>query len=216
MKKLVVFDLDGTLVDSTQDLATAVNATLDEIAPGTQALPTDVVRSLVGNGARNLVEQSLLRAGLARPVDAVLARFLAHYRGCLLDTTRLYPGVAEGLEAVAARPGVSLAVLSNKPGELCRAILAGLGVAHHFARIAGGGDLPGRKPDPAVLLRLIAELGFRPDEALMVGDSPVDVRTARAAGVAVLGVAWGLDPGSLKGAPPDRILNALNELAELC
>lgn len=213
MKKLIILDLDGTLVDSTLDIAKALNATLAEVVPGCEPLATDVVRSLIGNGARNLVEQALKRKAPPRPTDEILSLFLARYRGCLLDTTRLYPGVREGLEALRSR---TLAVLSNKPGDLCRAILEGLGVARLFARIVGGGDLPGRKPDPAVLLRLIAEMGFIPTEALMVGDSPVDVRTARAAGVAVVGVAWGLDPSSLAADPPDRIVHDLRELAELC
>jgi phosphoglycolate phosphatase len=213
VSRLVVFDLDGTLVDSSQDLATAMNATLREIAPGKPPLPTEVVRSLIGNGARHLVEQSLLRAGVSASVADALPIFLERYGGCLLDTTRLYAGVHEGLLALHGR---TLAVLSNKPGDMCRAILAGLGVAGLFERIAGGGDLPGRKPDPAVLRALLAELGRTPGETVMVGDSAVDVRTARAAGVRVFGVAWGLDPAGLEKDPPDAILKSLLELAELC
>lgn len=213
MSRLVVFDLDGTLVDSSRDLAAAMNATLREVAPGRPPLTHELVRSLIGNGARHLVEQSLRHASVPDSVDAVLPIFLERYRGCLLATTRLYPGVREGLLALS---GHTLAVLSNKPGEMCRTILSGLGVAELFARIAGGGDLPGRKPDPAVLLGLMAELGRSRDETLMVGDSAVDVRTARAAGVRVFGVAWGLDPEGLASHPPDAILKSLLELAELC
>ena len=212
-KRLVVFDLDGTLVDSTTDLATAVNAALQEIAPGAPALPLLLVRSLIGNGARNLIEGSLRQAGLPRPVDDVLPIFLRHYEACLLDTTRLYPGVAEGLAALSGR---TLAVLSNKPGPMCRTILNGLGVAPCFARIWGAGDFPGRKPDPEPLRLLMWELGAGAEETLLVGDSAVDVATGRSAGVAVFGVTWGLDPASLSASPPDRILASLLELRELC
>jgi phosphoglycolate phosphatase len=213
VKRLVVFDLDGTLVDSTLDLTSALNAALAEVAPGAAPLSPGVVRALIGNGAKVLVEKSLREAGLSLPPESVLPVFLERYRGCLLDTTRLYPGVRAGLASLGDR---TLGVLSNKPGDLCRTILEGLGVAGLFARIAGGGDLPGRKPDPMVLLRLIAEMGFAPEDAVLVGDSAVDVRTARGAGVAVLGVAWGLDPAGLVSDPPDRILHDLRELAELC
>jgi phosphoglycolate phosphatase len=211
--RLVVFDLDGTLVDSTLDLATAVNAMLAALAPGTPPLPVPVVRSLVGQGAANLVGASLRRAGLPHGLDAALPLFLERYSGCLLETTRLYPGVAEDL---AALQGFERAVLSNKPGAMCRAILEGLGVASQFARIWGFGDFPGRKPEPGPLLALMRELGASPTETVLVGDSAVDVLTARAAGVRVLGVSWGLDPESLRQEPPDAMLGRLSELRDLC
>ena len=143
----------------------------------------------------------------------MLPIFLRHYEARLLETTRLYPGVAEGLAALTGR---TLAVLSNKPGPMCRTILNGLGVAPFFARIWGAGDFPGRKPDPEPLDHLIRELGASPSDTLLVGDSAVDVQTGRAAGVSVFGVAWGLDPESLRASPPDRILASLLELRELC
>ncbi len=211
--RLLVFDLDGTLVDSTRDLAAAINATIAEMSPAATALPVPVVRSLIGEGAANLVEQSLARAGIASPLDAALPIFMRHYAARLLDTTRLYPGVAEGLLALEGR---ILAVLSNKPGPLCRAILEGLGVAPRFARIWGAGDFPGRKPDPGPLLALMRDLGATAAESVLIGDSAVDVRTARAAGVPVYGVAWGLDPQSLRESPPDRILSNLSDLSDLC
>ncbi len=132
--RLVVFDLDGTLVDSVRDLATAVNLALQKAAPGSPHLPLADVRAFVGEGARLLVERSLERAGVARSAVEVLPLFLESYRSCLLDTTRLYPGVAEALDRLADR---SLAVLTNKPGDLSRSILEGLGVASRFARIWG-------------------------------------------------------------------------------
>jgi phosphoglycolate phosphatase len=170
------------------------------------------VTSFVGEGARLLIERSLRHARLDLPVDEVLPLFFEIYGRCLLDTTRLYPGLAEALGALGR---TTLAVLTNKPGTFSRAILEGLGVATRFARIWGAGDVPERKPDPAGLLRLLGELDARADEAWLVGDSAIDVQTARAAGVRVAGVAWGFDPGALRGARPDRLIADPSELASL-
>lgn len=208
--RLVVFDLDGTLVDSSRDLATALNAALVRLAPGTPRLSDERVRSFIGSGARKLIERSLLASSLELPVEELLPAFLEAYRGCLLDTTRLYPGVEEALEALAPR---ALAVLTNKPGDLSRAILEGLGVAGRFLRVYGGGDLPERKPDPVGLLRLLEEAGAAASEAVMVGDSDIDVLTGRAAGALTAGVSYGFDPGSLRATPPDVMLDDLRELA---
>ena len=209
--RLVVFDLDGTLVDSTADLATAVNAMLGSL--GGAPLPLAQVRRAVGDGAASLVARSLKAAGLSQPLETALPVFLDAYRRCLLDTTRLYPGVAETLDALSDR---TLAVLTNKPGDLSRTILAGLGVAGRFARIWGGGDVPGRKPDPAGLQGLMRELGAGPAQTVLVGDSPVDVRTARAGGVRFVGVSYGLDPDGLAAEAPDDLrLDDLRRLPRL-
>ncbi len=212
MARLLVFDLDGTLVDSSRDLAAAVNAALQRVAPGTAPIPLPAVISFVGEGARLLVERSLRHSGLELPPDDVLPVFLDCYSERLLDTTRLYPGIAEALSALRPR---TLAVLSNKPGPFSRTILEGLGVAARFARIWGAGDVTARKPDPSGLLRLARELGARADETLMIGDSATDVATARAAGVKGIGVAWGLDPAGLRRARPDRVLERPSELLAL-
>lgn len=209
---LLVFDLDGTLVDSRRDLAAATNAALGRVAPGVEALPLEVVTSFIGEGARLLVERSLRYAGLDLPPEEVLPVFFECYRERLLDTTRLYPGVAQALEALA---GTTLAVLTNKPGEFSRAILDGLGVASHFARIWGAGDVPERKPDPAGLRRLLAGLGADAAGTWMVGDSAIDVQTARAAGLRVTGVTWGFDPVALRAAGPDRLLDEPGALVSL-
>lgn len=210
--RLVVFDLDGTLVDSSRDLATATNAALAAVAPGVAPLSLDVVRSFVGEGAGVLIARSLAEAGIHKRAEEVLPTFLDLYRRCLLETTRLYPGVVETLERLGGR---ILAVLTNKPGDMSRAILAGLGVADRFARIYGGGDFPGRKPDPAGLLLLLEDLGARPEEAVLVGDSAVDVRTGRAAGVPTVGVTYGLNPESLQEAPPDVTISDIRDLPPL-
>jgi len=209
---LLVFDLDGTLVDSARDLASATNAALGRVAPGAPTLPLDTVRSFVGEGARLLVERSLRHAGIDVPAEDVLPVFLACYEERLLETTALYPGVAEALGALG---DATLAVLTNKPGRLSRAILEGLEVASLFARIVGAGDVTGRKPDPSGLLGLVEELGASTRTTWMIGDSPVDVRTARAAGVRAAGVTWGLDPEGLRRETPDLLIDDPRELPAL-
>jgi phosphoglycolate phosphatase len=206
--RLVVFDLDGTLVDSSRDLATSVNAMLERLAPGTRPLGHPRVRSYVGDGARALVARSLAAAGLPVSVDVALPLFLEAYRGCLLETTRLYADVPGTLDALRGR---SLAVLTNKPGELSRRILAGLGVLERFFRVLGGDDAP-RKPNPAGLLELAREAGCAPRETVLVGDSRNDVLTGRAAGAATVGVTYGFDVAGLAAARPDLSLDALAEL----
>jgi phosphoglycolate phosphatase len=210
--QLLVFDLDGTLVDSTRDLAAATNAALQRVAPGHPALPVQTVLGFVGNGARVLIEKTLQHAGVDRPADDVLPVFLECYDRCLLDTTRPYPGIPEALGALEGYP---LAVLTNKPGPLARKLLEGLGLAARFARIWGPGDVPERKPSPTGLQRLIEELGATPETAWMIGDSPVDVRTARAAGVRIAGVTWGLAPDDLVREQPDRLIDDARDLLSL-
>jgi phosphoglycolate phosphatase len=207
--RLVVFDLDGTLVDSAQDLATTVNDALARVAPGRPPLPLEVVKAFVGDGAAVLIQRTLRHAGVSLPKEQVLPVFLECYRRHLLDTTRLYPGVLEALDQLADR---TLAVLTNKPGEMSRALLAGLGVASRFARIWGPEEAGGRKPDPGGLRRLLAELRTEPGESALVGDSDVDVRTGRAAGVRTIGVTWGLNPASLLAEPPDRTIDDIRVL----
>lgn len=183
MSRLAVFDLDGTLVDSVDDLAASVNHALAELrlpprSPGE-------IRGFVGEGARRLVERAVdPRDDLVEPA---LALWRDHYDAHCLDRTRLYPGVAAAL----AGAGRLLAVHTNKPGLLARKILSGLGVASRLVAVVGGDDAP-RKPDPTGTLEIMARAGASPADTIFVGDSPVDVRTARAAGVALVAVTWGL------------------------
>lgn len=197
--RLVVFDLDGTLIDSAQDLATALNETLLGVSPATRPLPLGQVRSFVGEGARRLVARGLEAAGVDVDRDEAVRLFMENYSAHLLDTTRFYPGIEALLEALADR---RLAVLTNKPGAFSRKILAGLGASHRFFRVVGGDESP-RKPDPGGLLSLAEEAGVAVSETVLVGDSAIDVRTGRAAGVTVVGVTWGLAPASLDETPPD-------------
>jgi len=201
---LVVFDLDGTLVDSTADLASSVNAMLAELAPGVPALPLPVVRGFIGDGAAVLIARSLARAGLELPVEQALPVFLAAYRQRLLETTQPYAGIPAALRELGDH---TLAVLTNKPGELSRMLLDGLGLSARFRHVFGGGDLPARKPDPVGLRELMRLTGCGIRRTLFVGDSHVDVETGRAAHVPVLGVTWGLDPADLRAAGPDLLVD---------
>jgi phosphoglycolate phosphatase len=210
--RLLVFDLDGTLVDSSHDIAAAANAAIQRVAPDAGEIPLDAILSFVGEGARVLVERSLRHTGLSFSADEVLPVYIECYAERLLDTTLLYPGIAEALEALA---GPSLAVLTNKPGDFSRRILEGLGVARRFARVFGAGDVPSRKPDPGGLFRLMAECEAAPGETWMVGDSATDVGVARAAGVRVAGVTWGFHPVALRAAGPDLLIARPRDLASL-
>jgi len=210
--RLLVFDLDGTLVDSSRDIAAATNAAIRRVAPGTGEIPLQVILSFVGEGARVLVERGLRHAGLGLSPDEVLPVYIECYAERLLDTTRLYPGVAEALDALE---GPALAVLTNKPGDLSRRILEGLGVARRFARVLGAGDVPSRKPNPGGLFHLMAEVEAAPGETWMVGDSATDVAVARAARVRVAGVTWGFHPAALRAAGPDRLIDRPLDLASL-
>ncbi len=208
-RALIVFDLDGTLVDSSRDLADGVNAALHRIDPAALTLDLETVRSFIGSGARNLVAKSLVHAGMAVPPPDALPVFLEEYERRLTAHTRFYPGVEETLDRLAAHP---LAVLTNKPGDMSRRILDALGAGARFFRVYGGGDLPSRKPDPEGLLRLMAESMATPRTTVMVGDSSIDVRTGRAAGAWTVGVRYGFDPESLVSEPPDALFDRIDEL----
>lgn len=207
----VIFDLDGTLIDSRDDLAAAVNHTL--AALGLPALPSDTVVGYVGDGARALIERAL-GAAQADRIEAGLQHFTAYYGAHLLERTRPCPGIAPVIDELARR-GVALSVLTNKPEGMSRAILAGLGMLSRFGGVVGGDSLPARKPDPAGLLHLAARTGTARERLLLVGDSPVDLNTARAGGCAFCGVAWGFAPARLAAAAPVRLIAQPEELLEM-
>ena len=185
--RLVVFDLDGTLIDSRQDLADAANALIVE--RGGAPLPVDAVTSMVGEGAALLVRRALTAAGLTPDLDTALPRFLELYDERLLANTRLYPGTAEALDALA--PRAVLAVLTNKPQRPTEAILRGLNMDRYFPHVIGGDTPFGRKPDPAGLQHLMSITAASTAETVLVGDSAIDLRTARAAGVGICLVKYG-------------------------
>jgi len=204
----VAFDLDGTLIDSRADLASSVNHVLRTIGLAERAPET--LYGYVGEGARVLVERALGPARRDR-FDKGVALFMDYYGTHLLDATVPYPGMVELLDVLAAR-GVALSVLTNKPVGLSRRILDGLALTSRFIGIIGGDSLPVRKPDPAGLDALRGLTGTARERTLLVGDSSIDVATARAGGVAFCGVAWGLSPDALFAAAPERVVHDAAEL----
>ena len=215
--KLVIFDLDGTLIDSRLDLVHSVNAALRHI--GRPELPDDVIASYVGDGAPILIQRAL---GGEAVDDAVVRRglqfFLSYYREHKLDHTTVYAGVKEALRAAQrASNGVprTLAVLSNKPVNPSRAIVEALGLGTFFTQIYGGNSFATKKPDPEGARKLLGESGVRPEEAAIVGDSHVDVETGRNAGLWTVGVSYGFAPHTLAENPPDVLVDTPHELAEV-
>ncbi len=208
-RDLLVFDLDGTLVDSQRDLTEAVNATRAWM--GLSRLPTETVSQYVGNGAPVLVQRALPDAG-QEDWSRGLKYFLEYYREHMLDSTTLYPGVREALDELHGA-GVPLAVLTNKPIRFSLQMLEGLGLDLHFFRVYGGNSFPEKKPDPTGLNALIAEAGASLDRTVMVGDSAVDVQTARNAGAVACGVRWGFQPETFAASPPDFLIDDMRELA---
>jgi phosphoglycolate phosphatase len=214
--KLLVFDLDGTLIDSAQDLCNSVNATLGRF--GREPLPDPVVASYIGDGAIMLVRRALFGVDAAEVDEDFLARayafFLDYYRQHKLDFTYAYEGVLEALAALKelrdlpAGPARAMAVLTNKPVRPARDICAALGLAPYFLSIYGGNSFPTKKPDPEGLLALMGEAGALPQETVMIGDSQVDVETARNAGAWSVGCTFGLAPESLTATPPDVFVDS--------
>jgi len=208
--RLLVFDLDGTLVDSKQDLALSVNAMRREM--GLAALPLDQIASYVGHGVTLLVRRSLGTLATDENVEKGLAFFLSYYRDHMLDNTAPYPGVGEALEKLA---GHKMAVLTNKPVHFSREMLTRLGFASHFEYIYGGNSFPQKKPDPAGLYKLMEDLQISARATLMVGDSDTDVLTGRNAGVWTCGVTYGFGAHTLQAVPPDLVIDDMRELLPL-
>ena len=206
---LVVFDLDGTLIDSKLDLALSVNAACGDA--GMPPLDHELIYTYVGNGAPTLIRRSLGPAASPRQADRALKFFYEYYRDHMLDNTKLYPGVREVLDSLF-HAGLDLAILTNKPVRFSRLLIEGLGLARHFRRIYGGNSFDTKKPDPYGLNLLMEELGAAKDRALMVGDSAVDIQTARNAGVASCGVTYGLQPETLAADPPEILLDEIGGL----
>jgi phosphoglycolate phosphatase len=197
LRRLIVFDLDGTLIDSRRDLAASANALIVE--RGGRPLPETDIGRMVGEGAAVLVRRALAAAGLPVEADSV-PRFLELYDERLLDATRPYAGIPEALDAIAAR--AAIAVLTNKPLAPSRRLLEELGLARVIATVIGGDSGFPRKPDPASLIHLIATFGTSPRQTVMVGDSWIDHETARAAGTAICLARYGF---GYEGFPGDRL-----------
>lgn len=209
---LLIFDLDGTLIDSKQDLANSVNAT--RIHMRREPIDTEVASSWVGNGAPVLIRRAMGPEASEAEVEQALEFFLAYYREHMLEHTVLYPGVRQGLDRLL-QAGIRMAVLTNKPVRFSRDLIAGLGVGPHFFQLYGGNSFDQKKPHPVGIDTLRQEAGGAPaDRTLMVGDSAVDVRTARNAQVPCCGVTWGLQPESLRTDPPDVLVDTMEELTD--
>ena len=209
--ELIVFDLDGTLIDSKRDLVNSVNAT--RAFAGLTTLADDVVASYVGNGAPVLIRRAF--PDVSDLEHARLLRyFLDYYRDHMLDATTLYSGVREALDRLH-QADVAMAVLTNKPVRFSVALLEGLGIDTHFFRIYGGNSFEEKKPNPIGIRLLMEESGAPRERTLMVGDSAVDILTARNARVPACGVRWGFQPESFATTPPDYLIDDMGEILEL-
>lgn len=203
---LLIFDLDGTLIDSQLDLAHAVNATRAQAGMAPLALET--IATYVGSGAPVLVRRALGETATEAEVADALQFFLDYYWNHLLDHTVPYPGVREALDAFHTHP-VAMAVLTNKPIRFSDAIVDGLGLRPYFFRVYGGNSFEQKKPDPLGIHRLMEERGVTAERTMMIGDSAIDIRTARNAGVRACGVTYGFQPETLVAEPPDILLDNL-------
>jgi len=243
--RLLIFDLDGTLIDSRLDLIHSINAMLRHF--GRPELPGDVIATYVGDGAPTLVRRALSNPGLDPTRESVdepffnsaLEYFLGYYRLHKLDHTVVYEGIPEVLAALSScgadtpfdspsqssgslragsvRPGVQrqMAVLSNKPVRPSQDIVQALGLGDYFVRIYGGNSFPTKKPDPLGAETILHETGVAPEEALMIGDSSIDVLTGRNAGLWTCGVTYGFAPHTLEEVAPDVVVERPGELGEL-
>jgi phosphoglycolate phosphatase len=205
--KALLFDLDGTLIDSKQDLVLAVNATLRSL--GREELPADLVASYVGSGAPILIQRALGDSPDSEEFRRALEFFLAYYEQHKLDFTCAYPDVRQALEQLRDIPMV---VLTNKPVNISVRILEGLGLAPFFQAIYGGNSFPTKKPDPLGANTILARLRVTPREAVMVGDSEVDVQTARNAGMISAIVNFGFGIHNRVAYPADVYLDRMQDL----
>jgi phosphoglycolate phosphatase len=217
--QLVIFDLDGTLIDSRLDLVHSVNAALRHI--GRAALPDEVIASYVGDGAPVLMQRAL---GGEQVDEATIRKglefFLSYYREHKLDHTKIYPGIAEALAAIqhahnGSRSGRTLAVLSNKPVNPSRAIVEALGLGKFFSQVYGGNSFATKKPDPEGARNLLSEFGVQPQHAVIVGDSHTDIETGHNAGMHTIGVTYGFAPHSLESATPEVLVDQPQELTRV-
>jgi len=219
--RLLVFDLDGTLIDSRLDLIHSVNAMLRHI--GRPELDGDIIASYVGDGAPALVRRAIDDTDDEALHRAALEYFLGYYRVHKLDHTTVYEGIPETLATLADPPNGAekndgqrqMAVLTNKPVRASRDILQALGLGDFFVRVYGGNSFTTKKPDPLGARTILEETGVAPEDALMIGDSSVDVLTGRNAGLWTCGVTYGFAPHTLGEVPPDVLIESPWELGEL-
>ena len=219
--KLLIFDLDGTLVDSRQDLANSINAMLENYHR--PQLEPDVIATYIGDGAPTLVRRSLgfqddheIGPKEEEFIEDALVYFLEYYREHKLDNTYCYDGVLATLGKLQSTAnGRVMSVLSNKPVNPSRAIVNALGMAEFFKAVYGGNSFETKKPDPLGVQMLLKEFSVRPEEAVIIGDSDVDMRTAKNAGIYSVGVTYGLSPETLEETPGDVMVDAAKEWLEI-
>ncbi len=208
--RALIFDLDGTLIDSQRDLIRSVSATLREM--GREELHEDTVSGYIGHGAPQLVGRALGSGATEDECQRALKFFLAYYEDHKLDSTCAYPGVPEALEHLAAFP---MAILTNKPVRVSMRILKELGLAKYFRAVYGGNSFETKKPDPFGARTILREFGAAPAEAILIGDSEVDVQTARNAGTLAASVNYGFGTHDRAAYPADIYLNWLTDLVPL-
>ena len=208
--RALIFDLDGTLIDSQRDLIRSVNAMLQEM--GREQLHEDTISSYIGHGAPQLVGQALGNGATEAERERALKFFLAHYDEHKLDSTQAYPGVPEALALLATYP---MAILTNKPVRASVRILEGLGLAKYFRAVYGGNSFATKKPDPLGAQTILREFAAEPAEAILIGDSEVDVQTARNAGTLVAAVNYGFGTHNRATHPADLYLDRLSDLIPL-
>ena len=207
MRPVLIFDLDGTLVDSKKDLTASVNYVRQQF--NLPVLTEEEIGRFIGNGALTLIRRALADQATETNVQAGLQMFLSYYRSHMLDSTRLYPGVAETLERLA---DFELAVLTNKPVHFSCAMLDGLGIYKHFAVVYGGNSFDHKKPDPVGVYQILSDTKGDRGRTWMVGDSAVDVMTGRNASIRTCGVTYGYVAETFKEAPPDVLIDHFSEL----
>jgi len=211
--KLLIFDLDGTLVDSRIDLASSVNAMLRWM--NRAELPCDVIATYIGDGAPMLIRRALGDPDEEHLVTQALEYFMKYYREHLLDTTYVYPGTIDVLQQLQHGTNGTqrqMAVLSNKPVGPSRRIVTGLGMEKFFFQVYGGNSFHTKKPDPHGAFELMKEAGVTAEETVIIGDSNNDVLTARNSGAYSVGLTYGLAPHSLEAAPPDVLVDKPEEM----
>ena len=211
----IVWDLDGTLVDSAPDLTLALNTVLDK--RGFAGLSLATVRTMIGNGVPKLVERGFNAIGM-RPepeqLDVLVSMFVEEYRACATENTRPYPHIVQTLETIREMK-IPMGVCTNKPEDFTRQILEALGLSGYFSSVVGGDTTSRRKPDPLPLLTCLHGLDSDPEFSLMIGDSVHDVHAAHAAGVFVAVVPWGYRSAPVEDLGADFIIRDLNHLTEL-
>jgi phosphoglycolate phosphatase len=210
VRSVLIFDLDGTLVDSKKDLTASVNHIRHQF--DLPDLTEEEIARFIGNGALMLIRRALGTQAIEANVQTGLQMFLSYYRAHMLDSTTLYPGVRETLDRLT---DCKLAVLTNKPVHFSCAMLDGLGIYKHFASVYGGNSFDHKKPDPVGIYQILSDTRGQRERTWMIGDSAVDVLTGRNAGVRTCGVTYGYATVTFKDAPPDFLIDNFSDLEAL-